>query len=106
MAVTVSAEIVPVLEKLQLPDLLACGVGTFLYFLSDHYNASRLVPAVRLICRFGYFKPIRQLYPYFFVGEAVLDAVVEAAGYNIVHLHVFQTVKYLIRKEVAVHTDN
>lgn len=104
-AVTVSAEIVPVLEKLQLPDLLSGGVGTFLYFLSDHYDASRLVPAVRLICRFGYLKPISQLCPYLFVGEAVLDAVVETAGYNIVHLLVFQTVKYLIRKEAAVHTD-
>lgn len=39
------------------------------------------------------------------MGETVLDVVVEPAGYNVVHLLVFQTVKCLFRKEVALHTD-
>ena len=49
-AVTVFAEIVSALEKLQLSDLFAGDVRTFRYFLSDHYNALWLVPAVRPVC--------------------------------------------------------
>lgn len=39
------------------------------------------------------------------MGATVLDVIVELAGYNVVHLLAFQTVKYLFRKEVALHTD-
>ena len=83
-AVTVSAEIVLVPEQIQLPDLLAGGIRPFLYFLSDHYYSSGLAPAGRAVCRFGYFQTVRQLHPCVFMGEAVLDAVIEPAGYDIV----------------------
>ena len=57
--VTVSAKIVPVLEKFQLPDPFAGSLWTFFNFLPYHYYTSWLVPAVRLICRFGYFQTFR-----------------------------------------------
>lgn len=46
--VTVSAKIVPVLEKFQLPDPFAGSLRTFFNFLSYHYYTSWLVPAVSL----------------------------------------------------------
>lgn len=39
------------------------------------------------------------------MGDGVLDAVVETAGYDIVQLPLFEIVKYVLRKESAVHAD-
>ena len=37
--------------------------------------------------------------------EAVLNAVVEPAGHDIVYLLLFQTVQYVLGEEAAVHAD-
>lgn len=104
-AVSVFPEILLIPKKLELPDLLARCLRPLLNLLPYHDDTPRTVPMLRLVSGFRYFQTVCHLHPCLLMRQAVLDAVVEPAGYDVAQLPLFQIPEYVPRKETAVHAD-
>ena len=91
---------------LDLLYILACGLGSLVYFLSDHNDATGLLPVLCLIGALRNMNAICHLRPFSLRSQMYLDRVIEAACYDIGQLLLFQTVEYITTEEAAVHRNS